>query len=57
MINGQTVKWKTLEERTFVGGLTCDSAAGISFQPRPEKLNEGIVLKLSPLLTYEGTER
>ena len=55
MINGQTVRWKTLEERTFVGGLNRDSSAGISFQPRPEKLNEGIVLKLSPLLTYEGT--
>jgi hypothetical protein len=55
MINGQTVRWKTLEERTFVGGLQRDSSAGISFQPRPEKLNEGIVLKLSPLLTFEGT--
>jgi hypothetical protein len=54
MINGQTVKWKSQVERTFVGGLQRDSSAGISFQPRPEKLNEGIVLKLSPLLTFEG---
>ncbi len=54
MINGQTVKWKTQEERTFVGGLQRDSSAGISFQPRPEKLNEGVVLKLSPLLTFNG---
>jgi hypothetical protein len=55
MINGQTVKWRTLEERTFVGGLQRDSTVGLSFQPRPEKLNEGIVLKFSPLLTFEGT--
>jgi hypothetical protein len=54
MINGQTVRWKTLEERSFVGGLQRDSAAGISFQPRPDKINEGIILKLSPLLTFEG---
>ncbi len=55
MINGQTVRWRTLEERTFVGGLQRDSTVGLSFQPRPEKLNEGIVLKFSPLLTFEGT--
>jgi len=55
LVNGQTFRWKSLAERTFVGGLQRDSAVGLNFQPRPEKLNEGIVLKLSPLLTYEGT--
>ena len=55
MINGQTVKYQTLEERTFVGGLQRDSTAGLSFQPRPVTLYEGIVLKFSPLLNFEGT--
>ncbi len=55
MINGQTVTLKTQEERTIVGGLQRDSSAGLSFQPRPETLNEGIVLKFSPLLTFQGT--
>ncbi len=55
MINGQTVKYQTLEERKFVGGLQRDSTAGLSFQPRPVTLYEGIVLKFSPLLNFEGT--
>jgi hypothetical protein len=54
MINGQTLLIKTREPRTFVGGLTPDPAGGIAFQPRPEKIDEGIVLKLSPLLNYDG---
>jgi hypothetical protein len=55
MINGQTLLIKTREPRTFVGGLTPEPSGGIAFQPRPEKIDEGIVLKLSPLLNYDGT--
>lgn len=55
MINGQTLSIKTREPRTFVGGLAPDPAGGIAFQPRSDKIEEGIMLKLSPLLTYEGT--
>ena len=55
MINGQTVKYRTKEERTFVGGLQRDSAAGLAFQPRPETLLEGVLLKFSPLLNFAGT--
>ena len=54
MINGQSLLIKTREPRTFVGGLTQDPAGGIAFQPRPEKIDEGIILKLSPLLNYDG---
>ena len=54
MINGQTLSIKTREPRTFVGGLAPDPGGGISFQPRSEKIEEGITLKLSPLLTFEG---
>jgi hypothetical protein len=54
MINGQTLLIKTREPRSFVGGLSPDPAGGIAFVPRPEKIDEGIVLKLSPLLNYDG---
>jgi hypothetical protein len=54
MINGQTLSIKTREPRAFVGGLAPDPGGGIAFQPRSEKIDEGIMLKLSPLLTYQG---
>jgi hypothetical protein len=54
MINGQTLSIRTREPRTFVGGLAPDPGGGIAFQPRSEKIEEGITLKLSPLLTFEG---
>jgi hypothetical protein len=54
MINGQTLLIKTREPRQFVGGLTPDPGGGIAFVPRPEKIDEGIILKLSPLLNYDG---
>jgi hypothetical protein len=54
MINGQTLSIKTREPRTFVGGLAPDPGGGIAFQPRSDKIEEGIMLKLSPLLTYKG---
>jgi hypothetical protein len=54
MVNGQTLQIKTREPRQFVGGLTPDPAGGVAFVPRPEKIDEGIVLKLSPLLNYDG---
>ena len=55
MINGQTLSIRTREPRAFVGGHAADPSGGISFQPRSDKIEEGILLKLSPLLTYEGT--
>ena len=54
VLNGQTVKFSTTEERAFTGGVQRESAVGLGFQPKIEKLEEGIVLKFSPLLTYEG---
>jgi hypothetical protein len=33
-----------------------ESAAGQGFTPRADKLDESIILKLSPLLTFEGDE-
>ncbi len=54
MVNGQTLSIKTREPRTFVGGLAPDPGGGVTFQPRSERLEEGITLKLSPLLAFEG---
>src|SRR5262249_14641564 len=42
------------DTRTYAGGLQRDNSAGFAFQPRPEKLEEGIVLRISPLLAFEG---
>jgi hypothetical protein len=54
MINGQTLTIKTSEPRTFSGGIQRESAAGTGFQPKADKLEESIVLRLSPLLLFEG---
>jgi len=54
MINGQTLTIRTHEERSFAGGLQRESAAGLGFQPRVDKIDEHITLKLSPLLNFDG---
>jgi hypothetical protein len=54
MINGQTLTIRTHEERNFAGGLQRESAAGLGFQPRVDKIDEHITLKMSPLLNYDG---
>jgi hypothetical protein len=54
MVNGQTLAVRTTEPRTFAGGMQRESAAGQGFTPRADKLDESIILKLSPLLTFDG---
>lgn len=54
LVNGQTLVIKTSESRGYTGGLQRESAAGLGYQPRTEQLEEGVTLRLSPLLTYEG---
>ncbi len=54
MINGQTLTIKTSEPRGYASGLQRDGAAGAGFQPKADKLEESIVLKLSPLLNFDG---
>ena len=54
MINGQTLSIRTFEPRSYAGGLQTDGAAGTAYQSKPEKLEESIVLKLTPLLTFDG---
>jgi hypothetical protein len=54
MINGQTLKVNTYEKRPYAGRLQRDGAAGAGYQPRADQLEESIVLKLSPLLNFDG---
>ncbi len=54
MVNGQVLTIRTAEPRTFAGGMQRESAVGQGYTPRADKLDESIVLKLSPLLTFEG---
>jgi hypothetical protein len=54
MVNGQTLTVKTSEPRGYTGGMARESAAGLGFQPKAEQLEEGVTLRLSPLLTYDG---
>ena len=54
MINGQTLTVKTSEQRPYAGGLQRDGAAGAGYQARADKLEESIILKLSPLLNFDG---
>ena len=54
MVNGQTLFMETSSPRPFTGGMQRDSAVGQGFQPKTEELVEGVTLRLSPLLSYEG---
>jgi hypothetical protein len=54
MVNGQTLTIRTTEPRTFAGGMQRESAAGQGYTPRADKLDESIILKLSPLLSFEA---
>jgi len=54
VVNGQTLSIRTFEPRTYSGGIERVSASGTGFQPRADKLEESIQLRLSPLLTYDG---
>ena len=54
MINGQTLTIETTDTRNYVAALQRENAAGLGLQPGVQPLKEGIVLRFSPLLTYEG---
>jgi hypothetical protein len=54
MINGQTLTIKTSEPRAFASGLQREGGTGSGFQSKADKIEESVVLKLSPLLNFEG---
>ncbi len=54
VLTGQTLKFSRVEDRAFTGGVQRESAVGMGFQPKVEKLEEGVVLRFSPLLSRDG---
>ncbi|HWE39531.1 MAG TPA: hypothetical protein VG406_23480 [Isosphaeraceae bacterium] len=54
LVNGQTHTVKTYVTRDYIAGLQRAGGAGIGFQGGTGQLEEEVVLRLSPLLTYEG---
>ncbi len=54
VLNGQTLRFERLDDKPFAGGVVRDGAVGLGYQPKVENLKEGIVLKLSPLLSMDG---
>jgi hypothetical protein len=54
IINGQTISIAREMDVDYISGPQRDSAVGLGFQPGTAKLKEGVFLRASPLLTYEG---
>jgi hypothetical protein len=54
LLNGQTLTLGKENDVEYVAGPERDSAVGLGYQPGMARLKEGVVLRLSPLLTYEG---
>lgn len=54
VINGQTLSIAREMDVEYISGPQRDSAVGLGFQPGTSKLKEGVFLRISPLLTYEG---
>ena len=54
LVNGQTLLVEKSEVVDFIAGAQRDGAAGLGFQPAVQQLKEGVTLRISPLLTYDG---
>lgn len=54
LINGQTLRLDKGFKKNYPGGIQREGAVGLGYQPKVEALTEGIVLRFSPLLSYEG---
>ncbi|WP_435006447.1 hypothetical protein P12x_004002 [Tundrisphaera lichenicola] len=54
VLNGQTLLLSTTTKQAFTAGVQRDGAVGLGSQPKVEKLEEGVTLRFSPLLSYEG---
>jgi hypothetical protein len=54
VLNGQTLKFSQVVDKAFNGSVQREGAVGLGFQPKVEKLEEGVVLRFSPLLTFNG---
>ncbi len=54
VLNGQTLKFDQIQKKPFTATVQREGAVGVGYQPKVENLEEGVVLRFSPLLSYEG---
>ncbi len=54
VLNGQTLEVESFLKKSYPGGTQREGAVGLGYQPKVENLTEGIVLRFSPLLSWEG---
>ncbi len=54
VLNGQTLRVESFLKKAYPGGVQREGAVGLGYQPKVESLTEGIVLRFSPLLSWEG---
>jgi hypothetical protein len=54
MVNGQTFTLEHSDRVDYIASTQSDGATELGPQPRVEPLKEGVTLRFSPLLTYEG---
>lgn len=55
LINGQTLFVKLGLDRNYVEGLERASTTALGYEQKVSKLDEGVELRVSPLLNYDGT--
>lgn len=54
MVNGQTLTIETADGLDYVSGPQREGNSGLGFQQNVQPLKEGVSLRFSPLLTYDG---
>lgn len=54
IVNGQTLSVKQTKPVDYIVGPERDAAVGLGFQEGSAQLEEGVILRISPLLNYEG---
>jgi hypothetical protein len=54
VVNGQTLTIKSTAPVDYIPGARREGSVGLGYVPTEGKLEEGITLRFSPLLTYDG---
>lgn len=55
LVNGQTLYVKSSNSLDYYSGLDRASSASLGYEPKVSKLEEGVEIRLSPLLNFDGT--
>ena len=54
VLNGQTLRVESYLKKAYPGSVQREGAVGLGYQPKVDSLLENIVLRFSPLLSYDG---